>query len=85
MKVVTPKEMTVMDQYAITSGTSGIELMERAGSCCAELIAKDLEPDSRVTIICGPGNNGGDGQVIARILFEKGFRVDVFLQRNRRK
>lgn len=53
-------------------------LMENAGMACVEEILKmRLAPKPRVTIFCGPGNNGGDGFVIARHLFCKGFRVQI--------
>ncbi|WP_050741396.1 bifunctional ADP-dependent NAD(P)H-hydrate dehydratase/NAD(P)H-hydrate epimerase [Acetobacterium bakii] len=78
MKVVTPKEMAVMDRYAIAAGINSIDLMEKAGNKCTEIIEKDLKKDSRVVIICGPGNNGGDGQVISRLLFGQGYGVNVF-------
>jgi len=78
VKVVTPKEMAVMDRYAIASGINSIDLMEKAGNKCTEIIEQDLKKDSRVVVICGPGNNGGDGQVISRILFGKEYGVNVF-------
>ncbi|MDP2842475.1 MAG: NAD(P)H-hydrate epimerase, partial [Acetobacterium sp.] len=64
MKVVTPKEMVIMDRHAITAGTPSVLLMERAGHACAEIIKEDLDDDAQVIILCGPGNNGGDGLVI---------------------
>jgi len=79
MKVVTPKEMAVMDRHAIAAGTSSIELMERTGHACAEIIKEDLDADAQIIILCGPGNNGGDGLVIARSLIEDGYTVHLFL------
>lgn len=79
MKVVTPKEMAVMDRHAIAAGTPSIELMERAGHACAEIIKEDLDEDAQIIILCGPGNNGGDGLVIGRLLIEAGFMVHLFL------
>lgn len=79
MKVVTPEEMAVMDRNAIASGTPSIELMEKAGHACAEIIKEDLDENSRIVILCGPGNNGGDGLVIGRLLFEDGYMVHVFI------
>lgn len=78
MKVVTPKEMSVMDKNTIAQGISSMELMEKAGMGCAEEIMKSLDHSSQIMIVCGPGNNGGDGQVIARILSEKSYSVDVY-------
>lgn len=79
MKVVTPKEMVIMDRHAITAGTPSVLLMERAGHACAEIIKEDLDDDAQVIILCGPGNNGGDGLVIGRSLIEDGYTVHLFL------
>ncbi len=79
MKVVTPKEMARMDQDAIKSGIAEIDLMERAGVVCADLILNDVTTESQIIVICGPGNNGGDGLVIARLLIELGYSTRVFL------
>ncbi|MBK5245352.1 MAG: NAD(P)H-hydrate dehydratase [Eubacteriaceae bacterium] len=79
MKVVTPKEMTLMDQNTIASGVKSLDLMEKAGSKCTEIIAMDLEKTAQVVVVCGPGNNGGDGEVISRLLFEYGYGVNVFI------
>jgi NAD(P)H-hydrate epimerase len=85
MKVVTPKEMSTMDRFAIAAGTPGIELMERAGKACFEIIMANLEKEDQVIILCGPGNNGGDGLVIGRLLIKAGFGVDLFLTEEEEK
>nr|WP_320026076.1 NAD(P)H-hydrate dehydratase [uncultured Acetobacterium sp.] len=79
MKVVTPKEMAVMDRHAIEAGTPSLELMERAGQACAEIIKESLDEKSQIIILCGPGNNGGDGLVVGRLLSEAGYIVHLFL------
>jgi hydroxyethylthiazole kinase-like uncharacterized protein yjeF len=53
------------------------ELMERAGSAVAELILEDFEDATRITVVCGPGNNGGDGRVAARVLEEAGREMRI--------
>src|SRR3954470_15042567 len=58
-------------------GLPTLVLMENAGRGAAELIARDLAPGSRVVIACGPGNNGGDGGVVARHLDLRGLAVRV--------
>ena len=69
-----------LDRRAIHEfGVPGVVLMENAGRGAAELLAR-LNPERlRVLILCGPGNNGGDGFVIARHLQNRGYDVDVLL------
>ncbi|MEG0378332.1 MAG: NAD(P)H-hydrate epimerase, partial [Eubacterium sp.] len=78
MKVVTPQEMAELDHKTIASGISGIALMEKAGTECARVILEELQEGAQVCIVCGAGNNGGDGQVIGRLLSEKGCTIHVF-------
>lgn len=77
MKVVSPDEMAHMDRQTVLHGITDYALMEKAGTHCAKIIAKEIKRDSGVLIICGAGNNGGDGQVIARYLFNEGLTVQV--------
>lgn len=72
------EEVRSLDQRAIAGySVPGIVLMENAGRGCAELLMR-LNPDKQPTVIlCGPGNNGGDGFVIARHLDNHGWPVDV--------
>lgn len=69
-----------LDRRAIQEyGVPGIVLMENAGRGTAELL-ESLNPErQRFLILCGPGNNGGDGFVVARHLQNRGFDVDVLL------
>jgi ADP-dependent NAD(P)H-hydrate dehydratase / NAD(P)H-hydrate epimerase len=55
-----------------------VDLMEKAGTLCALALIKIIPESKPVFVFCGSGNNGGDGLVIARILFEKGYDVNVF-------
>ncbi len=57
-----------MEQF----GISGLVLMENAGRGAADFIAERSKPDSKCVILCGTGNNGGDGLVIARHLHSRG-------------
>lgn len=70
-----------MDRRAIAGGISGLELMERAGrGLLRSILARAPGLHShRVTIVCGGGNNGGDGLVLARLLRERGFWPDLLL------
>lgn len=74
------EEVRELDRRAIEGfGVPGIVLMENAGRGCAELLMR-LNPERKPTVIlCGPGNNGGDGFVIARHLHERGWAVNVWV------
>jgi NAD(P)H-hydrate epimerase len=73
------REQRALDEWAIGQrGIPGIELMERAGTGLAELTG-ELAPVGRIAVVCGKGNNGGDGLVAARVLRERGRGVDVLL------
>lgn len=85
MKVVTPQEMATMDQNTICAGTSGLDLMEKAGFNCTKEIEKYYDQDKRILILCGTGNNGGDGFVIAHYLKSDGYPVSVFLLGDRNR
>ncbi len=70
-------EQRALDEWAINDrGIPGLELMERAGSGLAELVA-GLASEGRIAIVCGKGNNGGDGFVAARVLRERGREILV--------
>jgi hydroxyethylthiazole kinase-like uncharacterized protein yjeF len=72
-----PAEQRALDGWAIEQrGIAGLELMERAGSGLADAVCA-LVPDGPVAVVCGKGNNGGDGYVAARRLFERGRAVRV--------
>jgi len=74
--VLTIAEMYAADRAAIAAGVGGIELMERAGRAVARAVLRRWPP-GRVLVLCGPGNNGGDGYVIARHLQQAGWQVAV--------
>ncbi len=72
-------EMAAADRLAIAGGTLGIELMERAGKAVADAVAAQHAVREPVVVVAGPGNNGGDGFVAARILAERGYRARILL------
>ncbi|RKZ08846.1 NAD(P)H-hydrate epimerase, partial [Candidatus Fermentibacteria bacterium] len=77
---VTPEEMTEYDKRTIKNGTPGDVLMERAGTSAARTAMKmTAVEDGPVIVFAGPGNNGGDGLVLARILRDKSYKVLVVL------
>ncbi len=71
-------QMYEADRRTIDSGISGIRLMESAGNAIARTITTRWSPRKTV-ILCGPGNNGGDGFVVARLLHNKGWYVRILL------
>ncbi len=73
-----PEEVRVLDTNASYLGVRTITLMENAGAAVARYILSNSKPDSRIAVLCGKGNNGGDGFVAARHL-SKELQVDVFL------
>ena len=78
--VSTSAEVRALDAYSIdTVGISSMALMELAGRAVCEEIAERFEPQAKsgVLVLAGRGNNGGDGYVIARMLFARGYPVRV--------
>jgi ADP-dependent NAD(P)H-hydrate dehydratase / NAD(P)H-hydrate epimerase len=72
-------EQRALDEWAIEQrDIPSLQLMEHAGRGLAELVV-ELVPTGRVAVVCGKGNNGGDGFVAARLLREQGREVDVLL------
>ncbi len=78
--VLTPAEMGEADRRTIAAGTPVDVLMERAGRAVAWTVRREIGGTygRRAVVVCGKGNNGGDGLVAARALREWGVRVDVF-------
>ncbi|WP_425404780.1 NAD(P)H-hydrate dehydratase [Hwanghaeella sp.] len=72
--LLTVQEMYAADAAAIDVGIDGITLMSNAGRSIAEAIVARWSPRQTV-VLCGPGNNGGDGFVVARLLTENGWNV----------
>lgn len=74
--VLTAAQMRAAEDQAIANGSSVAALMERAGAGVADRVHR-LAAGSPVLILCGPGNNGGDGYVAARVLANRGMDVRV--------
>ena len=79
IEFVTPAEMAEADRMTIAAGTPGRTLMERAGRAVAAAVAARHPPGARVVVVAGPGNNGGDGFVAARVLADRRYPVRVVL------
>lgn len=75
-ELLTVQQMGAADKSAIKGGTPGLALMECAGRAVAERAAR-LAGRRQVVVLCGPGNNGGDGYVAARYLKNRGHRVRI--------
>ncbi len=82
IKVVSNSEMRSLDEFTINEvKIPGMVLMENAGIKSAQIIQKYIEsniPGGTVYIFCGKGNNGGDGYVIARQLYDEKFVVEIY-------
>lgn len=81
MKLVTAEQMRALEERAVVAGTSLDELMEAAGLAVAQeaWMSLGVVAERRVLVLCGPGNNGGDGLVAARHLAEWEADVAVYL------
>jgi ADP-dependent NAD(P)H-hydrate dehydratase / NAD(P)H-hydrate epimerase len=79
IEILSNAEMAEADRLTIAGGIAGITLMENAGKAVAQAVSGRQSAGGRVVVIAGPGNNGGDGFVAARLLAERGYAVTVLL------
>ncbi|HTR17536.1 MAG TPA: NAD(P)H-hydrate dehydratase [Acetobacteraceae bacterium] len=76
LELLTPEEMGRADRLAATLGIPGPVLMDNAGRAITRAVLARVRP-CRTLVLCGPGNNGGDGYVAARLLAQQGWPVTV--------
>ncbi len=82
MKIFSAEQIRACDTYTIASqNMNSLELMEKAASKCVDWIKTHLPKDSLFVVLCGTGNNGGDGLAIARLLHLRQFGVKAFVLR----
>jgi ADP-dependent NAD(P)H-hydrate dehydratase / NAD(P)H-hydrate epimerase len=82
IEVLTNAEMGEADRLTIAQGTAGLTLMENAGKAIAEAVTAMQPAGRRIVVLAGPGNNGGDGFVAARLLAAAPYAVSVLLVGN---
>jgi hydroxyethylthiazole kinase-like uncharacterized protein yjeF len=78
-ELLTPAQMAEADRISIAAGIPGIDLMERAGAAVASEATRMARSRGRIAVVCGPGGNGGDGFIAARLLANWGYRVELSL------
>jgi len=79
MKIFSSEQIRDIDSYTIANEPiASVDLMERASNAIFEWMAQNLSFTNRFVFICGPGNNGGDGLAVARMMFFAGFNVSVY-------
>ncbi|MDD3414537.1 MAG: NAD(P)H-hydrate epimerase [Lachnospiraceae bacterium] len=84
--IVTPEEMKRADEITIQEyGISSLVLMERAALQTMEVLKQEAFDLSRVLVVCGIGNNGGDGLALSRLLIEEGNTPEIVFIGNEEK
>ena len=79
LELLTTEQMARADALAIAGGIPGLTLMEKAGQAVADVAVDMIDCGANIAVLCGPGNNGGDGFVAARLLAARGFNITLGL------
>ena len=77
-ELLTTQEMSQADALAVAAGVPSIDLMENAGKAVAREACRMRPHPGRIVVLCGPGNNGGDGYAAARLLKASGHEIRVY-------
>ena len=78
-ELLTPLQMATADELTIRDGTPGIELMKNAGNAVARIVKEHFPSARNILVVCGTGNNAGDGFVAANHLSDEGLKVQVLI------
>ena len=82
MKILPIEKVREADAFTIENEPIlSIDLMERAATTCSDWIKKNISKSKKIKVFCGPGNNGGDGLAVARLLADEKFSVEVIILR----
>jgi ADP-dependent NAD(P)H-hydrate dehydratase / NAD(P)H-hydrate epimerase len=80
MKILSASQIREADAYTIRNEPiSSVDLMERAARALSDWLTNKYSNKSRIRIFCGPGNNGGDGLALCRLLIGRGYKPDIYL------
>ncbi len=80
MKIFPSVQVREIDQYTIDNEPiRSIDLMERAATKIVDWYVRDFKINQKVLIFAGPGNNGGDALALARLLFQRQYKIEVYL------
>ncbi|MBX2925038.1 MAG: NAD(P)H-hydrate dehydratase [Chitinophagaceae bacterium] len=83
MKIFSASQIKAWDEYTMLhEPVSSIDLMERSSSGCIEWLKKNINLSRKIMVFSGPGNNGGDGLAIARMLITQGLPVEIYILQN---
>ena len=85
MKILTANQIKNCDIATIEKGISSTALMEKAAKNCCDWITDNFRNAKKFLVFCGNGNNGGDGFAIARMLYEKSYDVEVYINADESK
>ncbi len=77
--ILNSSEIKAIEQKEFKLRKNSFSLMQSAGEKCANYISSKVSKNKELLVICGPGNNGGDGFIIAKSLLNKGYKVKIFL------